>query len=112
MAMLCPQCNQSFEQRLHCPQCGRRLVYQNAAPSNKPAAPFSGWQQTPWGRILIGLVLAQGLFFGLRQLFAAGLLASAGEEPADFWATLTGLMVLQGLQLVGLLIGGVLAGAG
>ena len=68
MAMVCPQCASSYEQRLQCPTCNARLLYDPRGP--KPAARSSAvrWQQTPWGRILIGLVLAQGLYFGLQHL--------------------------------------------
>ena len=36
MAMVCPQCNGSFEQRLNCPGCNVRLLYQ--APTRKRGA--------------------------------------------------------------------------
>ncbi len=108
MAMVCPQCGGSFEQRLQCPVCAVRLVLED--DSRSKGGLFSGrWQQTPWGRILIGLLLAQGLYHGMRHLLTAGLLV-AGD--ADVWRTLTGLLVLQGLQGLGLLAGGGLAGAG
>jgi len=110
MAMVCPVCHDVFTQRLDCPQCDVRLVLQDH--SRSPGL-FSSrmWQQTPWGRILIGLVLAQGLFHGLRHFVAAGFLATGLDQNA-FWESLNGLMTTQALQLVGLVIGGVLAGAG
>jgi hypothetical protein len=115
MAMVCPQCNNSFQQRMQCPTCNVRLIYQNTragTPSASPEEPSGHWQQTPWGRILVGLLLAQGLYYGLRHLCTAGLLAT-GEEPAgNVWRTLYGLIFLQGLQALGLLAGGALAGAG
>jgi hypothetical protein len=70
------------------------------------------WQQTPWGRLLIGLLLAQGLYYGLLHLCKAMALALAPEAARDLWTTLSGLLLLQGLQAVGLLSGGALAGAG
>lgn len=73
----------------------------------------SSWQHTPWGRILVGLLVAQGLCYGLQQFFTAGLIAATGETEGDnVWSTLTGLLLLQGLQLIGLLAGGTLVGAG
>jgi hypothetical protein len=112
MAMVCPKCQGSFEQRWHCPTCSVRLVYE-AAPRPRPVAeaPAGQWQQTPWGRILVGVLLSQGLYYGLRQLCTAGLLAS-GEAAGDVWSTLYGLLFLQGVQAVGLLVAGALAGAG
>jgi hypothetical protein len=114
MAMVCPQCNGTFEQRWHCPACGIRLIYQahHTRVAGRGPTESSNWQQTPWGRILIGLLLAQGLYYGLRQVCTAGLLASGEEGARDVWNTLYGLVFLQGLQGVGLLVGGMLTGAG
>jgi hypothetical protein len=112
--MVCPKCNGSFEQRLQCPSCDVRLLYQanRPGPAGGAAGPPGQWQHTPWGRILVGLLLAQGLYHGLRQMCDAGLLAVADEPRADVWKTLFGLMLQQGLQAAALLAGGMLAGAG
>jgi hypothetical protein len=112
MAMVCPQCLRTFDQRLHCPTCGARLVYQAQRRDSGPVGAGPSWQQTPWGRLLIGVLVAQGLCFGLQQLCTAGLLASGDEAGADVWRTLYGLLLFQGLQVLGLLAGGALAGAG
>jgi hypothetical protein len=70
------------------------------------------WQQTSWGRLLIGLMLAQGLFYGVRHLLTGVLLAleSAGANQ-DSWSTFSGLILLQTLQVITLLIGSILAGS-
>jgi hypothetical protein len=75
--------------------------------------PESGepWQHTALGRILVGLLLAQGLAFGLRMLVSAGLAASDGA-PNPLWTALAGLVLLQLIQGLCLLVGGALAGAG
>jgi hypothetical protein len=114
MAMVCPQCNGSFDQRMQCPVCGIRLLYQAGRQSAAGGLPGQGgqWQHTPWGRIVVGLLLAQGLYHGLRQLCNAGMLALSDEAASDVWKTLFGLMLLQGLQAFGLLVGGIVAGAG
>jgi hypothetical protein len=70
------------------------------------------WQQTPWGRILIGLLLSQGLYYGLWNLLKGIHLALAGQEAHDVWSTLYGLLLLQALQGLALVVGGALAGAG
>ena len=106
MAMVCPKCKGTYEQRIHCPTCHVHLNYQEKGRRGYQGGP---WQQTPWGRIVLGLALAQGLFYGLRQLFTAGALASGNQEK--MWTTLGGLLLLQGLQLLALLIGGMMAGA-
>jgi hypothetical protein len=108
MAMICPQCSRSYEQRLECPSCGARLLFQGAAG----AGPENQWQQTPWGRILIGLILAQGLAHGLQMATTAGLQASGQADGQTLWSTLPGLLLLLGLQGFSLLVGGVITGAG
>src|SRR5205814_3003383 len=85
MAMVCPQCQAAYEQRLQCPRCDVRLSFQERHSEAAPPAAASGWQQTPWGRIAIGLILAQGIFHGLRHLCQAGLLASDPSEQVAFW---------------------------
>src|SRR5207244_2768697 len=70
------------------------------------------WQQTPWGRLLIGLLLAQGLNYVLRQLCTAGLLVPREEVVRSVWATLTGLILLQALQAASVFAAGLLTGAG
>lgn len=115
MAMICPRCNGSFDQRWTCPACQVRLAYQAApgrAASPLEVTPGGQWQQTPWGRIFFGVVIAQGLYYGLRQLVIAGLLASNDDAVRSAWSTLAGLLVLQGAQALGLVIAGVFTGAG
>jgi hypothetical protein len=115
MSMVCPQCRGLFEQQRQCPNCGVRLLPQAASPSVLPATglPSEGepWQHTAVGRLLIGLILAQGLAYVLYTLCSA-VLQAAGADAADFWRTMTGLVLLQAMQGVGLLVGGALAGAG
>jgi hypothetical protein len=114
MAMICPQCQGAFSQRLQCPTCGVRLEYHAIPRAAAAAGPerSRAWQQTPWARILIGLLLAQGLYYGLVHLCKAGLLVVDDQAARGVWVTLAGLLVLQGLQALGLLVGGALAGAG
>src|SRR5207302_5630448 len=69
-------------------------------------------QHTPWGRILIGLLLAQGLYYGLRHLCVAGLLATGLIDGETLWASIEGQLLIQSLQVVSLFFGGVFAGAG
>jgi hypothetical protein len=114
MAMVCPQCNDSFQQRMDCPHCKVRLHYRltRHAPVAGILRPDEDWQQTPWGRLVVGLLLAQGLYHVLHHLCTAGLLATVEGAPLNVWATLTGIIVLQALQAVGVLAAGLLVGAG
>lgn len=115
MAMVCPQCKGAFEQHLNCPACGVRLLYQPHLAANAAAeAGEEGgqWEQTPWGRLVVGVVLAQGLAYGLQLLFTAGLMATGEEATRTVWGTLSGILLLQGLQGLSLLVGGAVCGAG
>jgi len=87
------------------------LLFQAQLRSVDPngAEDDSHWQHTPWGRMIVGLALAQGLSQGLQLFTNAGLLAG---ESSGVWATLFGLLLLQGLQGVSLLIAGAITGAG
>jgi hypothetical protein len=112
MAMVCPQCAVPYEQRLQCPTCGVRLLYDFRGPKLKPRQ-VAHWQQTPWGRILIGLVLAQGLYFGLQHLLTALLEVLNGQGILRLtWTSVSGLLFLQIVQIVALMAGGALAGGG
>jgi hypothetical protein len=71
------------------------------------------WQQTTWGRILIGLILSQGLFYGFRHLCSAILLGLEDEAAVQQTLnSLQGFLFLQGLQILALVLGCVLAGSG
>jgi hypothetical protein len=113
MAMVCPKCNGAFKQLWQCPTCGVRLAYRSASRAALgEVCAGSPWGQTPWGRILAGVVLSQGLYYGMRQLATAGLLATGDSAARGVWSTLVGLVVLQGIQGVCLVLAGMLAGAG
>ncbi len=114
MAMVCPQCHGSFDQKLECPTCGIRLLFQaNVSGRAGTFADEHGqWQQTPWGRMLVGLILAQGLAHGLQLLVSAGVWASSEEAGRSVWATLFGLLLLEAIQGTSLLVGGAITGAG
>jgi hypothetical protein len=72
----------------------------------------SKWQQTAWGKTLIGLLLAQGLYYGLLMLIRT-VGSAMGEEPSHEWMrSFNGLVLIQVMQLVSLLAGGTVAGAG
>jgi hypothetical protein len=112
MAMVCPRCATTHEHRFQCPGCGNALEYPDGEPALS-SNPSSHWQQTPWGRIFIGLLLAQGLFYGLRHLVTAlVLVAGPVTEPGDETSALFTVVVIQVMQAVTLLAGGMLAGSG
>jgi hypothetical protein len=116
MPLVCPQCKQLFEKNGVCPLCNVVLLYHAQNLNEPPPAATQledespQWQQTPWGKILIGLILAQGLSFGLQQLLIAGFLV--GGEGSDHWNTVLGVVLHHAVFAVSLLIGGALSGAG
>lgn len=114
MAMVCPQCNTTYEQRWQCPLCETRLLFRDVRrlPENSPERSLGG-RQRPWERIFIGLVLAQGLFYGMRHLVTAGLLAIPGREAVErIEAAATGILLFQGLRIGALFLSAVFLGAG
>jgi hypothetical protein len=108
MSAVCSRCSNLYDPANPCPHCGTGAPITDSGTS---AMPGPRWQQTSWGRVLIGLILAQGLFYGLRHLLTGILLASS-PEGQDIWEDMTNLLFLQAIQLLALLAGGILAGGG
>lgn len=112
MAMACPVCFQQYEQRVQCPRCRVNLqppsVREPATPED-PLPPH--WSRNPWGRTVLGVLVAQGLYYVLRSLLFAGMLA-LGSESETAHGNLFGLLSSQFLQLLALFLGSLLAGAG
>ncbi|MFO0879840.1 MAG: hypothetical protein U0840_21040 [Gemmataceae bacterium] len=108
MPVVCPRCTSLAEPGQECLRCGAsvpNVALESTTPSFGPR-----WQQTAWGRILIGLIVSQGLFYGLRHLVTAILLAIQGGNATDLWNDVQNLLVLQAIQFIGLIAGGMLAG--
>ena len=108
MSMVCPQCHGTFEQKMSCPACGVRLHYQSA----RGARPAAGrGQPSTLGQFALGLLLSQGLYYGLCRLYTAFELAFKDQlNPTE--TSLTVYVLHQCMQLLALFVGGMLAGAG
>jgi hypothetical protein len=70
--------------------------------------------KSPIGGFFVGLLLAQGLYYALRHLTVAWLLATGDPAfEADFWErSFAGFVTAQALQGVALLVGSMFAAAG
>lgn len=116
MPMVCPSCGKSFERRMSCPDCDSRLEYRGGTvgPVLSSHLPDTStqWQHSLPGRFFLGLLLSQGLFYGLRNLLMAGVLAAGDTQEEGLWQQVAGVVLSQGLQAICLLVGGVFAGAG
>ena len=105
MDRVCPRCRDTTP-TLNCPACGISTVAVPAAVTADASASAGGW--------VVGLVLAQGLYYAFRHLANAWLLAQGGGvTEANFWDDrFAGLLTTQGLQAAALFAGGMLAAAG
>jgi hypothetical protein len=83
-----------------------------ARAAGGPASGPEQWHTTPWGRLVVGILLSQGLGHGLQWLCTAGLLATSESSSRTVWGTMFGLVLLQVLHALSLLVGGALAAAG
>jgi hypothetical protein len=101
MPALCYRCNAVYDPTGLCPKCGAFIPINARGGS----APGPRWQRNPWGRIVIGLILAQGLFYAFRQLLLAILLAVGSAETEH-------ALLFQSISLLALLAGSILAGSG
>jgi hypothetical protein len=110
MPMVCPKCNNSYEAQVECPICRVRLTVRDARAqaATGPEVQLEPWQHTPWARIVGGIVVSQGLYFGIEQ----GLLAANKALDPAIPPLADHLVLQQGVQCFSLLVGGVLAGAG
>jgi hypothetical protein len=110
MTLACPQCATPHEPAFPCPVCGSRSQRFPAGVSSRAHGRTAVWMQTPWGRLLIGVLLAQGLFYAIRHLVEGLLLALYGGPPT--WDPVARFLFWQGVQLVALIPGMALAGSG
>jgi hypothetical protein len=110
MRRICPQCHGNFETQFLCPNCGietRDVAEHSVSPTRLAELDASG---TPGlaTRLIAGLLLAQGIYYGVSQL---GIALSLGMNETNHWAKL-GTVANSALMLLAVLIGSLLAGAG
>lgn len=120
MAMTCPSCSQQYEHRVYCPRCNVALAphtlgtadgptRESLTPDENPLPPH--WSRNPWGRTVLGVLVSQLLYYALHNVLMAGVLA-LGDQTNTSVQSLKELLSTQALQVMALLIGSFLAGAG
>lgn len=109
MAMYCPNCNQPRAEALACPLCGQQLL---PGVPHRPPGFVGRWMQSVLGRVVVGVLLAQGLFHAARYFATGILLATLTPDGVEaFHTSLAGVAFWQALQGLALLAGAALAGS-
>ncbi len=80
------------------------------APHRQAEAPPPP-RPTALGRVVIGTVLALGLYVALRKL-ATGFVLMAEPDPAGWWLSFKGLAAIHGSQTLAVIFGALVAAAG
>jgi hypothetical protein len=106
MSIVCSRCNVLHDSPNRCPRCGA------VASLATVDAQRARWTQTPWGRIGIGVVVAQGVFYGLFQLLVGGMMAVYGMTSEEVRHGVHGVLLVQLAQAIALVASGVLTGGG
>lgn len=114
MAFVCPKCAKSFESERECPQCRVALVRERPARSGSlpHVAPVEKWHQTPFGRVVAGVIMAAGFGFALLQLGIGVLHFLVAEPDQSPIAPALGLTIVFGALGCAALASGWVAGIG
>jgi hypothetical protein len=113
MQLFCPACQAAFPGVSRCPKCGGLLLMPQEAVEPQPrfGNPAEDIRPTSIGRIVVGTVVALGLYLGLRKVATAWVLGHQ-VEPDAWWASADGLAALFTAQGLAAIVGAVLAAAG
>ena len=112
MQLYCPNCQQAFVGRDHCPSCHTRMVTASEVFSNThamPALPVAALPPTVVERFVLGTLIALGLYLSLHEWCSAGL--KSVLKTFD-WDGSSGAIVSIILQALGVAVGSLVAGSG
>jgi hypothetical protein len=112
MRKVCPQCQASYADQFFCPNCGVEMLDipdRSAVITGPTSKSMRHENRSTAQRLLAGVIVGQALYYGLRQLGTAFLLAAG---LGQWWSTSPGRIAAPLLQLVAVLLGGLVAGAG
>jgi hypothetical protein len=82
-----------------------------AIPSAAPVR-LESWQQTPGGRMVIGVIVSVGLCYGLLQLAISTLRGFVGGDASARLSPSFGILMFLGIQVISLIVGGAITGIG
>jgi hypothetical protein len=113
MLTLCPKCDTPLATAGRCPRCEPELTpaVEIGLTPQRPVIHRESWQQTPGGRVLVGVLLAVGLGYGLMQLTTA-LFRALGVDAGVIMGPAASVVTFEILKTLGIAAGGVLAGIG
>lgn len=115
MQLFCTSCAGTFSGTPVCPNCRCRLISPSEAFAlsvDRVAPPPDPVRPTVFSRIVVGSVVAAGLFLGLREWAIAGAQLAGRMPETGFWLTNAGVATAFGLRALAVTVGGSLAGAG
>ena len=110
MASWCTICREAYDDAAECPRCQGQPKRSSSEADLLGPLPRT-WSRNPWVRVVLGVLLAQGLYYAAEQFFLAGVMVIWSDSVSET-TSLAAMLSLQGLQIIALLAGSVLAGAG
>lgn len=110
MSAVCSLCRNVYRTSGPCPRCGAHSPLRDGGSPGGPGGPW--WLHTMAGRLFIGLIVSQGLFYGLERLLTGVLLAVQGGTAEELWLHFPNVVALIAAQVVAVLCGALLAGVG
>jgi hypothetical protein len=114
MQLFCQSCQAAFASATHCLRCGSRLLspQESFIHSGKAKAPPpDAIQSTFANRLAVGVLIALGLAFGLREI-AATVSLLMDDAFNDLWNHSNSDPATFGIRLFAVLAGALIAGAG
>jgi len=82
-----------------------------ALPARTHDSGYEPYSPSALNRIIVGTLLALGLYLALRKLSTGWILATV-SDPAELWLSFEGLRAIVGFQVVSAVFGALLAAAG
>ncbi len=117
MQLFCPACQAAFSGATRCPRCGRLLLLpheltpESGLPEPQEPAPAAPPRPTVAGRMIVGVVLATGLYIAVLKV-TRGVLGVTDPDLVDGWMPGPGSEAVTAVQSLATAFGAVIAAAG